>query len=99
LISEASVTYLLERLFRSQFLAEKELTNEREALTRQHQVDNRYLDWLRQLASFLRHEVRQPIAQINSNIELIKLLHRRDERITALSAESESRGIGGSLSH
>jgi signal transduction histidine kinase len=81
LISGASVTYLLERLFRSQFLAEKELTNEREALARQHQVDNRYLDWLRRLASFLRHEVRQPVAQINSNIELIQLLHGRDERI------------------
>jgi hypothetical protein len=40
-------------------------------LERQHQIDRRHLDWLRQLASFLRHEVLQPVAQINSSIELI----------------------------
>jgi signal transduction histidine kinase len=42
-------------------------------LERQHQIDRRHLDWLRQLASFLRHEVRQPVAQINSSIELIHI--------------------------
>jgi signal transduction histidine kinase len=42
-------------------------------LERQHQIDRRHLDWLRQLASFLRHEVRQPVAQINSSIELIHM--------------------------
>jgi uncharacterized membrane protein YebE (DUF533 family) len=42
-------------------------------LARQHQADIRYLHWLRQLAEFLRHEVRQPVAQINSSIELIQL--------------------------
>jgi signal transduction histidine kinase len=42
-------------------------------LERQHQLDGRHLDWLRQLASFLRHEVRQPVAQINSSIELIHI--------------------------
>ena len=42
-------------------------------LERQHQIDRRHLDWLRQLASFLRHEVRQPVAQINSSIELIDI--------------------------
>jgi signal transduction histidine kinase len=46
---------------------------EREALARRYQIDSHYLEWLRQLASFLRHEVRQPIAQINSSIELIQL--------------------------
>ena len=42
-------------------------------LERQHQIDRRHLDWLRQLASFLRHEVRQPVAQITSSIELIHM--------------------------
>ena len=42
-------------------------------LERQHQIDRRHLDWLRQFASFLRHEVRQPVAQINSSIELIHM--------------------------
>jgi signal transduction histidine kinase len=42
-------------------------------LERQHQIDRRHLDWLRQLASFLRHEVRQPVAQMNSSIELIHM--------------------------
>jgi signal transduction histidine kinase len=73
LFSGASVAYLLERLFREAFLADRALAQEREALARQHQIDARYLDWLRHLASFLRHEVRQPVAQINLSIELIKL--------------------------
>src|SRR5262249_1265292 len=81
LISGASITYLLERLFRTQFLTDKELAREREALARQHQTDIRYLTWLRQLATFLRHEVRQPVAQINSSIELIRLTHENDERV------------------
>jgi signal transduction histidine kinase len=82
LISGASITYLLERLFREQFLNERELSIEREALARQHQVDSRYLDWLRRLARFLRHEVRQPVAQLNSSIELISLTCGHDQRIT-----------------
>jgi signal transduction histidine kinase len=81
LISGASITYLLERLFRTQFLTAKELVREREALARQHQADIRYLTWLRRLATFLRHEVRQPVAQINSSIELIQLTHEDDERL------------------
>jgi signal transduction histidine kinase len=77
----ASVTYLLERLFRTQFLTDKELAHEREALARQHQADVRYLAWLRQLAAFLRHEVRQPVAQINSSIEVVQLSCDIDERL------------------
>src|SRR5215469_8152547 len=50
-------------------------------LERQHQIDRRHLDWLRQLASFLRHEVRQPVAQINSSIELIQLISSRESRL------------------
>jgi len=33
----------------------------------------RNLDWLRKLAAFLRHEVRQPVAQINSSIEIMQM--------------------------
>jgi signal transduction histidine kinase len=50
-------------------------------LERQHQIDRRHLDWLRQLASFLRHEVRQPVAQINSSIELVQLISSRESRL------------------
>jgi len=81
LISGASVTFLMERLFRIQFVAEIELAKERESLARQHQTDIRYLEWLRQLAMFLRHEVRQPVAQINSSIELLKLGHGNDDKV------------------
>lgn len=81
LVSGASVTYLLERLFRSQFLGERELAAEREALAQKHQADGRYLDWLSQLAAFLRHEVRQPVAQITSSMELISLAQGQDDRV------------------
>lgn len=50
-------------------------------LERQHQIDKHHLDWLRQLADFLRHEVRQPIAQINSSIELIGLTSSREGQL------------------
>jgi signal transduction histidine kinase len=77
----ASVTYLFERLFRTQFLTEKELARDREVLARQHQADVRYLAWLRQLAAFLRHEVRQPVAQISSSIEIVQLNSDVDEQL------------------
>jgi len=44
--------------------------------------DARYLEWLRSMASFLRHEVRQPLAQINSSIELSRLILQNDSRAT-----------------
>lgn len=81
LVAGGSVTYLLEKLFRDQYLAERELMREREALARQSQNDARYLAWLRQLAEFLRHEVRHPVAQINSSIELAQLASKDDDRI------------------
>lgn len=64
--------------------AQKELAQEREALARQHQSDIRYLDWLRKLAQFLRHEVRHPVAQITSSIELIQLAHNHDDKLQSL---------------
>jgi GAF domain-containing protein len=57
----------------------RELNREREALARQHQADARYISWLRQLAGFPRHEVRQPVAQINSSVELIHLTSHDDQ--------------------
>jgi signal transduction histidine kinase len=83
LISGASITYLLERLFRSQFATDAELVRERAALARQLQTDSRYLDWLRRMATFLRHEVRQPIAKITSSIELIALRSDRTHSVTS----------------
>jgi hypothetical protein len=50
-----------------QYMTERTLLRERSALARQSQIDTRYLSWLRQLAKFLRHEVRHPVAQINSS--------------------------------
>lgn len=87
-IAGASVTYLLERLFRDQFLAERELEREREALSRQNQSNVRYLAWLRQLAQFLRHEVRHPVAQINSSIEIAQLTSKDDDRIAPYLASA-----------
>ncbi len=46
-------------------------------LARQHHIDQSRLEWLQQLARFLRHEVRQPVAQINSSIEVILLTSDR----------------------
>jgi len=55
-------------------------------LQRQHQLDRRHLDWLQQLASFLRHEVRQPVAQINSSIELIHITSGSESRLESYIA-------------
>lgn len=88
LLAGASVTYLLERLFRDQFLAEKELVRDREELARKSQNDARYLAWLRQLAVFLRHEVRHPVAQINSSIEIAQLTCKDDARVAPYLASA-----------
>jgi signal transduction histidine kinase len=89
-LSGAWVTYLLERLFRTQYLAERELARDRETLARQHQIDSRYLDWLRKLAAFLRHEVRQPVAQINSSIDIIQIKSDNDETLRPYFASAIS---------
>jgi signal transduction histidine kinase len=72
----AMAAYQKELVSRQLFVSER---RERNALARQSQSDRRYLDWLRQLAQFLRHEVRQPVAQINSSIELIQLASGKDD--------------------
>jgi diguanylate cyclase len=76
LISMAA--YQKELISRQLFVSE---SRELEAITRQHLNDSRYLAWLRQLAEFLRHEVRQPIAQISSSIEIVEVTSQNDERL------------------
>jgi signal transduction histidine kinase len=66
-----------------------ELNIEREALSRQHQADARYISWLQQLAGFLRHEVRQPVAQINSSVELIHLTSHDDQLKPYIASASQ----------
>ena len=67
----------------------RELNREREALARQHQADARNISWLRQLAGFLRHEVRQPVAQINSSVELIHLTSHDDQLKPYIASASQ----------
>jgi signal transduction histidine kinase len=70
--------YQKELISRQLFVSEM---REREAIARQSHNDSRYLAWLRQLAQFLRHEVRQPVAQINSSIEIVELACADDDRL------------------
>lgn len=88
MVAGGSITYLLERLFRDQFLAERDLEREREALSRQNHSNARYLAWLRQLAQFLRHEVRHPVAQINSSVEIAQLACADDPRVAPYLASA-----------
>jgi len=74
----AMAAYQKELLSRQLFISE---IRGRETLERQMHADSRYLNWLRQLAKFLRHEVRQPVAQINSSIELIEVTYAEDDRL------------------
>jgi signal transduction histidine kinase len=60
-------------------------------LARQRQIDKGRLDWLQQLARFLRHEVRQPVAQINSSIEVIEL---NSERVGHLKPYIDAASLG-----
>jgi signal transduction histidine kinase len=62
--------YTRELILRADFATQAELARAR---LEKEQDDARYLEWLKQLAKFLRHEVRNPVAQINSSLELIQL--------------------------
>jgi signal transduction histidine kinase len=73
----AMAAYQKELISRQLFVSE---ARERKALVRQYQIDSHHLEWLRQLANFLKHEVRQPIAQISSSIELIRLIVTSNDR-------------------
>ena len=59
-----------EFILRADFITQVALIEVRLAHDR---INARYLEWLRNLAAFLRHEVRHPLAQINSSLEVIKL--------------------------
>jgi signal transduction histidine kinase len=74
----ALAAYQKELISRQLFIQEE---REREALARQNLSNARYLEWLRRLAAFLRHEVRQPIAQINSCLEIAQLVSKGHEQL------------------
>jgi two-component system, OmpR family, sensor histidine kinase ChvG len=76
----AMAAYQRERISRQLFLAEK---RERAALRLQSLQDKRYLDWLRKLAMFLRHEVRNPVGRINSSLELAQTKSADNDEIKA----------------
>jgi signal transduction histidine kinase len=78
LLMLAIAAYQKELISRQLFVSEM---REREAMVRQQQNDRRYLAWLRQLAVFLRHEVRHPVAKINSSIEVIQLACTNDDQL------------------
>jgi hypothetical protein len=84
LLMLAMAAYQKELISRQLFISE---TRERESIARQRQSDHRYLTWLRQLASFLRHEVRQPVAQINSSIEIVQLACKADDHLKTISGK------------
>jgi signal transduction histidine kinase len=71
----ALLGYTRELILRADFATQFELA---EARSVKERADTRYLDWLRSLAAFLRHEVRHPIAQIHSSLELIQLSHTKE---------------------
>jgi signal transduction histidine kinase len=84
----AMAAYQKELISRQLFVSER---RERETLARQHEIDKSHLDWLRDLARFLRHEVRQPVAQINSSIELIQINSNSSDRLMPyITTASES---------
>jgi signal transduction histidine kinase len=71
----ALLGFTREFVLRADFATQIELAEARLAKDR---ADARYLEWLRSLAAFLRHEVRHPVAQINSSLELIQLADIND---------------------
>jgi signal transduction histidine kinase len=77
----AAAAYQKELLSRRLFVSD---AREREAALRQSQSDKRYLAWLRQLAQFLRHELRQPLAQISSSLEVARLSSKSDDTVGPL---------------
>jgi signal transduction histidine kinase len=50
----------------------------------------RNLDWLRKLAAFLRHEVRQPVAQINSSLEIMHMNSKSGDHLGSYLASAAS---------
>lgn len=66
----AMASYQREVLSRRLFIQE---ADEKSKLVKRLEEDRHHLGWLRNLATFLRHEVRQPIAQIQTSLDLIEM--------------------------
>ena len=62
--------YQRETVARQLFLKNKE---EQQTARRHLQENQRDLEWLRGLAAFLRHEVRQPVALVSSSLDIMQL--------------------------
>ena len=70
--------YQRETVARQLFVKNKE---EQRAAHRRLQENQRDLEWLRGLAAFLRHEVRQPVALVSSSLDIMQL-HKPTDGIT-----------------
>lgn len=62
--------YQRETVARQLFIKNKE---EQRAARRHLQESQRDLEWLRGLAAFLRHEVRQPVALVSSSLDIMQM--------------------------
>lgn len=62
--------YQRETVARTLFIKNKD---EQQAARRHIQENQRDLEWLRGLAAFLRHEVRQPVALVSSSLDIMQL--------------------------
>ena len=70
--------YQRETVARQLFVKNKD---EQRAAQRRIQENQRDLEWLRGLATFLRHEVRQPVALVSSSLDIMQL-HKPADDIT-----------------
>ena len=68
--------YQRETVSRSLFLRNKE---KQQAARRHIEENERDLEWLRSLAAFLRHEVRQPVALVSSSLDIMRLHQPKDD--------------------
>jgi signal transduction histidine kinase len=68
--------YQRETVARQLFLKNQE---EQRTAHRNLQESRRDLEWLRGLATFLRHEVRQPVALVSSSLDIMQLLKPTDD--------------------
>jgi signal transduction histidine kinase len=71
------------------------IMNKRNAALKQAEIDSnrKQIEWLKCLAQFLRHEVRQPIAQLNSIIEIAQTESTLASPINSLLDEAKQSNI------
>ena len=78
--------YQREMVTRALFMKNRE---EQRVARRHARDDQRHLSWLRGLAAFLRHEVRQPVALINSSLNVMQMTDKDpDTRAQLANAET-----------